>query len=304
MADARVAVIVASRQRAGEVEQLLGRLALQTLPPRWLILSGVEASDMPSDPERLLPGVECHVATSAPGLCRQRNAGLEALSGEVDIVLFYDDDYVPSRFALEDAAAVFSARPDVVGITGNVLADGVTSGGIAFEEAERIVAAHDAGRAKGEPATALRDASLAGLYGCNMAFRTSAIGRRRFDERLPLYGWLEDLDFSRRVGEEGLLARTRGFAGVHRGVTHGRSPGKRLGYSQVANPAYLLRKGTISRGFFVRQVSRNVIANHARSFVGTEAWIDRRGRTAGNWSALVDLLRGRIDPERALSIDR
>ena len=304
MAESRIAVVVASRQRADEVRELLGRLALQTLPPRWLILSGVDATDVPADPERLLPGVECRTVMGAPGLCRQRNAGLDALGGEPDVVLFYDDDYVPSRFALEDVAATFAARPDVVGLTGNVLADGVTSGGLGFDRAESIVAAHDADRSAGTPVTSLASTSLAGLYGCNMAFRTAAIGQRRFDERLPLYGWLEDLDFSRRVAEAGLLAHARGFAGVHRGVTHGRSPGRRLGYSQVVNPAYLLRKGTISRGFFVRQVGRNLVANHARALVGAEAWIDRRGRTAGNWRGLGDLLRGRIDPERALTIER
>ena len=128
MAESRIAVVVASRQRAGEVRQLLERLALQTRPPRWVVLSGVDAADVPTDPERVLPGTECRTVLGDPGLCRQRNAGLETLGGEPDVVLFYDDDYVPSRFALEDVAATFAGRPDVVGLTGNVLADGVTSG--------------------------------------------------------------------------------------------------------------------------------------------------------------------------------
>jgi hypothetical protein len=47
--------------------------------------------------------------------------------------------------------------------------------------------------------------------------------------------------------------------------------------------------------------TKNVIANHALS-LRPEAWIDRRGRVAGNWLALVDIARGRIDPMRILDL--
>ena len=68
----------------------------------------------------------------------------------------------------------------------------------------------------------------------------------RFDEGLPLYGWQEDIDFAARVARQGgALARTDAFAGVHCGVKTARSRGLPIGYSQVANPLYLVRKGTM-----------------------------------------------------------
>ncbi len=304
MSDPAIVVIVASRQRPKEVAYLLGRLGLQSVVPRTVILSGVEPADMPEEPQALLPNSECLTVLAEPGLCRQRNAGLDAIAGECDLVVFYDDDYVPSVHALADAAAAFHVHPDLVGLTGNVLADGITTGGIATADALATVDRYDAARVAGTPVTQLKDAAMRGLYGCNMAFRAKSIGTQRFDERLPLYGWLEDVDFSHRVGRAGSLGKSLGFAGVHRGVTHGRSPGGRLGYSQVANPVYLMRKGTISRSFCVRQVGRNLLANHARSLVGAEPWIDRRGRMRGNWRAFLDLARGRADPERALTLSR
>lgn len=304
MSDPAIAVIVASRGRPTEVAQLLDRLGSQTIAPSKVIVVGVEEKDLPEDARSLLPGSECRTLLAAAGLCSQRNAGLNAVGGDCEFVVFYDDDYVPSRHALADVAAAFAASPDLVGLTGNVLADGVTTGGMSLEAADAMVGSYDAERVAGVPVIELSDRSMRGLYGCNMAFRIRSIGARRFDERLPLYGWLEDVDFSHRVGETGSLAKSRGFAGVHRGVTHGRSPGERLGYSQVVNPVYLMRKGTVSRTFCLRQVGRNLLANHVRSFVGAEPWIDRRGRTRGNWRAFVDLLRGRAEPERVLELDR
>jgi hypothetical protein len=131
-----------------------------------------------------------------------------------------------------------------------------------------------------------------------MAFRTTAIGSVRFDERLPLYGWQEDVDFSARI--DGELIKTDAFVGVHCGVKAGRERrGEGLGYSQIANPLYLVRKGSMSRSHAIRHCTRNFLANHIRA-LHPEPWVDRRGRLRGNWIALFDCLRGRLDPERIL----
>ena len=49
---------------------------------------------------------------------------------------------------------------------------------------------------------------IRGTYGCNMAFRTAGIGSVRFDERLPLYGWQEDLDFCGALRGSGRIVKT------------------------------------------------------------------------------------------------
>ena len=45
-------------------------------------------------------------------------------------------------------------------------------------------------------------------YGCNMAFRAQSIEHLTFDERLVLYGWLEDRDFAFRAGAAGRMIQT------------------------------------------------------------------------------------------------
>ncbi|MFM9882251.1 MAG: glycosyltransferase family 2 protein, partial [Burkholderiales bacterium] len=70
-----------------------------------------------------------------------------------------------------------------------------------------------------------------------------------------------------------------------------------IGYSQVVNPVYLVRKGTMDWRYAFKIVSRNVSANHLRAF-GAEPWVDRIGRVRGNWIGVLDVLRGKITPER------
>ena len=105
-----------------------------------------------------------------------------------------------------------------------------------------------------------------------------------------------------RLAPFGTVVRLGAAVGVHLGVKLGRGSGLRLGYSQVANPLYLAAKG---KGYpFTRaitHIARNVAMNVARS-PWPEPYIDRRGRLRGNALALRDLLRGRMDPERVLTL--
>lgn len=290
----KVAVIVASLGRPDSLAALLERLAAQTLLPAQVILSLESRADAPPAQDHPF---EVEHLFGPRGSCVQRNRGLDRLRPDIDAVVFYDDDFVPSRFAIAGIARLFARHPDVAGAHGLVLADGIGGPGISAGEAQRLV---DAADAAGDPQTVSILARTHGLYGCNMAYRASAIAGVRFDENLPLYAWLEDLDFGGRV--PGPLVHTDAFRGVHCGEKRGREQsGRRLGYSQVCNPVYLLRKATLPRRIAVRMILRNLIANHAR-LLRPEPWIDRPGRAVGNWLAILDILRGQVDPRRILEL--
>jgi GT2 family glycosyltransferase len=123
----------------------------------------------------------------------------------------------------------------------------------------------------------------------------------RFDENLPLYGWLEDVDFGMQLRCHGAVVRLESARGVHLGVKSGRQSGLRLGYSQIANPIYLLRKGTCPPGKAANLISRNVAGNVLRA-ARPEAYVDRRGRLLGNLRALGDFVTGRLHPTRITSL--
>jgi hypothetical protein len=135
-----------------------------------------------------------------------------------------------------------------------------------------------------------------------MAFRLSAIGDLRFDERLVLYGWLEDRDFGAALAKRGgRLIKSASARGVHMGVKSGRVAGNRLGYSQIVNPIYMLGKGTMTFSQVTGQIFRNVSSNIV-GVVKPEPFVDRRGRLRGNLQGFADVLRGRVEPERAAAI--
>lgn len=285
-----IAVIVASLGRSQILGELLVELARQTLVPQCVILSVTDLADLPTN---LDAHDNVEVVIAPKGSCVQRNRALDSVQDRYDIMFFCDDDYVPSRFAIERLVRLFATDPDIAGATGHLLADGVNSPGISSADARAMLADYDQRIAP--PTVSFRD--LDGLYGCNMAFRSDRIGDVRFDERLRLYGWQEDVDFSARVRPRGRIVKTFAFAGVHCGVKAGRSSGVRIGYSQVVNPWYLVRKGTMRWKFALQIVARNIWANHIRA-ASAEPWIDRVGRVRGNWLGIADVLRVRLTPER------
>ena len=239
----------------------------------------------------LLP-FQVDVVRSPVGLCAQRNALMRHLS-DVDIVLMLDDDFVMEPHYVGECADIFGRHADVVMTTGDVIADGIMGPGLELAEAQSILLAD-----RMPETEKLHDVHNG--YGCNMAIRMAPARAHAltFDERLPLYGWLEDLDFSRRLAHYGRIVKSRRCRGVHMGVKRGRSPGKRLGYSQVANPYYMWRKGSLSARFASIQMARNLASNFGK-MLRPEPWVDRGGRVRGNLLAMGDLVRGRIDPQRA-----
>ncbi|OYW45771.1 MAG: glycosyl transferase [Sphingomonadales bacterium 32-68-7] len=289
-----VAVIIASLGRPQTLLELVEDLGRQTRPADRIILSVTDSADLPEGIENLA-GVE--VVFGPKGLCAQRNTALDLLGEGHELIMFLDDDYVPSRFTVERAVRLMTDHPEIAGATGHLLLDGIGGAGISIAEARQALAEYDSGGVP--PLIPYRD--LAGLYGCNMIFRTRCIAGLRFDERLVLYGWQEDFDFASRAAERGRIVKTFSFAGVHRGIKSGRVSGFRFGYSQVANPLYLARKGTMTPRDAARLAMRNFFANHARAF-RPEPWVDRAGRLRGNWFALLDLMTGRISPERILRL--
>ena len=123
----------------------------------------------------------------------------------------------------------------------------------------------------------------------------------RFDETLPLYGWYEDWDFSRQLAFFGSVVHISNACGVHLSTKVGRIPGVRLGYSQVANPIYLARKGTFRWSHVFRFIVGPCLKNLVRS-LRPEAYVDRLGRFYGNLAAFRDLCAGRLSPEQILDL--
>ena len=280
-----IAVVVASAGRAGVLRELLDSLERQTVGYELV----VSVPDEDSIPAELPDGTTLVVGTR--GLTAQRNAGLEQVT-DAEYFFFFDDDAVVRPDYLARGVSFFDAHPEVVALTGRVLLDGATGDEVELGEAEGALVA-----SAQEPTSGSWRIHRE-LYGCNFAYRASTSPGIRFDERLPLYSWLEDHDFARRLLRHGLIASVDDCVIVHRGVkSGGRTSHRRLGYSQVMNPLYLMRKGSFPLWLTVHETVFRCGKNVVRSLHGPEReW--RQQRLRGNAMAVADVLRGRLTPER------
>ena len=287
----RFAIGIATIGRPALLGAVLEELARQTRRPDRIVVCAPTDDDVAG-----VSAAHADLIVGPRGLTRQRNAIIDRLD-DCDLLQFFDDDFVPATTYLAEIERAFAADPGVVMITGEVIADGIIGPGFDIADARRRLAA--------SPTFGGSDAlqPVENGYGCNMAVRLAAVraAQCRFDERLPLYGWLEDVDFSRQLAREGRIAKLDAARGVHLGIKQGRQSGVRLGYSQIANPIYLSRKGTCPWPRTLRQMGRNVAMNLARS-LNPEPYVDRAGRFAGNLKAMRDLVTGRLDPQRILEL--
>jgi GT2 family glycosyltransferase len=288
----RLAVLIPTHHRKAVVGKLLSHLERQERLPDEVVLSVPDASHVEAFSTFRMP-VTC--VTGRTGSCAQRNQALDYALPRFDIVTFFDDDFVPADDYLAQVERLFARHADWSVATGWVVQDGARSAPLSFEAA---LAALSVLPNHGRP-TLVKE--LSGAYGCNMSMRTQHIGDLRFDERLALHGWQEDVDFTSQMRRAGRVVFVSDLRGVHLGAAGGRVSGRRVGYSQIVNPAYLIRKGTVSPKYGLKLLCRNLAANLVRS-VRPEPHIDRRGRLQGNLLGLGHLAMGRVEPERILTL--
>jgi hypothetical protein len=286
----KIAVGVATSGRKAILGCMIDRLAAQTRRPDHLFLS--PATDEDIDMERLHSApFPVSIVSSPKGSCPQRNAIIHA-AADMDTLTFFDDDFFPAANYLAEMEVLLKADEEIVVATGHVLSDGIRGPGLSVEEADRIIKED----ATPDPAPVIEPTHNA--YGCNMTFRLQPILAHRvyFDEELPLYAWQEDVDLCRRLRAHGKIVRFNRLRGVHLGVKFGRTSGLRFGYSQIANPLYLVKKRSVSLKWALKLMGGNVASNIVGS-IKPPPYIDRRGRLRGNLVALRHLLSGSLDPK-------
>jgi glycosyltransferase involved in cell wall biosynthesis len=284
----KLAVIIPTHGRKGLVNRLLLRLEHQRRLPDTVIVSAPDSSHVEEYRAQCL---RVEYVYGRQGLAAQRNQALDRALDRFDVITFFDDDFLPAADYLALLVDAFEAHPEWAVITGNVVRDGACDAGLTFEDG---LAALEA--AERERSLVVRVNDHLGAYGCNMSFRSRYARGLRFDERLALYGWQEDIDFTSQLRRHGRIVSLSNLLGVHLGVKSGRVSGLRFGYSQIVNPIYLIRKGTMGVQFGLTLMSRNLIANLARS-IRPEPYIDRRGRLRGNLLGIYHVATGRIEPE-------
>lgn len=294
-------IVIATKGRPKETCELVNTLQNQSYGIAHIVVVGSEETDIEGVSAVAVKPDQLTVTTSAAGLTIQRNAGLDEIrdnhAAGLDpndwFVIFIDDDFRMHPDWIASCASAFKNKPNMIGAGGRVLADGITGVGISESEAAQYLnklLPPEKHHWSGDQVREVED-----LYGCNMAYRGTFALNERFDENLPFYGWLEDVDYSVRAAKQGGLYYLPNAIGVHLGVTGGRTSGVRFGYSQIANPTYMRQKNTIAKQKAILLMSRNIISNIVRTLIFDHKK-DYRGRLYGNLLAFIDTIKKRCHP--------
>lgn len=294
----RIVVGIATAGRQELLGQTLAILAQQSRLPDHVYLCSPLGAEIDEQIFASLP-LDVSAIYSQMGLPAQRNAILRQAK-DADAIIFFDDDFFPEPTYLANAETLLETHPDIVLATGHLMEDGIHGPGLSPDYARQKLAT-----ARLPPFEECAIIRYYGAYGCNMLIRLAPVQEHNlaFDESLPLYAWQEDIDFSRQLAPYGKIVQADALTGIHLGVKRGRTSGLRFGYSQVANPIYLIRKGTMSAKFGLKTMMKNLIANTVRSFY-PEPHVDRAGRWKGNVIALIDLVTGRLHPQRIIELEQ
>jgi GT2 family glycosyltransferase len=293
-----LAVVIATKARPKILAETIESILLQTRPATRIYVSLTSLDDVPPG-DLTAKGVT--VLTGSIGGSAQRNTAIRQAPSELKYFAFFDDDMELHPSYLRNVVGFLEQNPDVVAISGQMLADG----NITRDEARAVV---EKDTTWTEPAT-LRDRGPHHiLYACNAVIRAEPLRQTLFDENLPLYSYGEDYELSLRLKAYGRVGRLSNAVGVHLQTQASRVSGKRYGYAMVANNWYFIRKGVChlaapwSYVRFVLVVVLKRLFINIRDAVSGRLQRDPWGQIQGNLLAVIDVVCGRSSPQRILDL--
>src|ERR1700693_356336 len=236
LVDLNATVIIPSVNRAEMLHDSVLSIMAQTVKPSRLILSLDTMEDVLPIAAKL-QNVE--IVTGHRGSATKRNMALARVNDEKSIIFFFDDDVELEPHYIEEMLKLFAERPSIVLASGNNIALGAAPGTITRAHARHFTQSATYPNVKFARVLQTRSG-----VGCHMCVRGSVATKFRFDERLVLYGYLEDYDFSLQCAKYGLVVKNMQAQMVHLEATAGRVGNKKRGYSEVINPFYILSKRT------------------------------------------------------------
>ena len=242
----RFAIVIATKDRPHRLARLLESLAQQSCVPEEIVIVDGGTQPMRLDVERFMRLPIDLVKVQPPSLTRQKNVGVSLLGSDASLVMFFDDDIVLEEGALE-AMRVFWETA------------GCELGGAGF-----MIPSQHYGQGQWVKRLFALDGSQDGQVlrsGCNTPLNVqehpyptqwlrggATVWRREVVERFPFNEWfvdngyMEDVEYSLRVGQHYSL-----MAVPEARVRHEEEPLTwrsqwLFGIRQVTNRFYLVRR--------------------------------------------------------------
>jgi GT2 family glycosyltransferase len=246
-----LAVIIPTKDRPLELRNLLINLEQQSLLPEQVIIidsgKGNSVSLATEHPKLNI----CYEIFYPPSAARQRNKGLKYLIPSIAYIAFFDDDIALDPSAIENAISFLEqAPPDVGAISLNLLNHPRPE----FPLLKGLPIAEWLGLYSQQKGVVLRSGFQiligtvkqpiqielfpSGAFVC----RREILSFIEFDPWFQAYSYLEDLDFSYRLGKRRKLMAIPSARFIHLESQSGKEKGFQFGQKEVLNRIYFVRK--------------------------------------------------------------
>jgi len=247
----KLTFVVATKDRSAELGRLWRSLLDQTRPPDEVIVVDAGAGSAPPAAPARSPIRLRHIPTAVASAARQRNLGVEAASPDAGLIGFLDDDVVLEPDAVEAMVRFFAGfGPELGGAAFNM----VNHPAMALPRLKRTPLAELLGlyARRGGTVTSSGFQTMIGFVEATAwtdwlpsgasVWRREIFRGHRFDEWYSGYSYLEDLDFSYRVGRAYRLAVVASARYRHLPAEGGRGSGFAFGLREVLNRVHFVRK--------------------------------------------------------------
>lgn len=246
----KLAVIIATKDRAFELDRLLNSIKDQDVLPQEIIIvdAGATPDSYPGSDDVFCSSLKIkRVKAARACLPAQRNQGLELLGPDIEHVCFLDDDIVLYKGALKAMAAFWKeAGEDVGGAVFNIMNEKKPTPGVFLKKIfytgsfERGIVLPSGYNTLMCPAPKTKEVQW--LFGGATVWKSKIFDEFLFDGWFEGTGLCEDLDFSYRVGKKFKLFVIADAKVDHLTGTAGRRRNVWFGASQIKNRYYFVKK--------------------------------------------------------------
>lgn len=298
-----ISFVVATKDRPSELVRMWRSLNGQTRPPREVVI--VDAGTAPAplgemDQSRI---AITYLRAARPSATRQRNRGIAAVRPDAELIGFLDDDVVLEKTAVEEMQRFWTQAGDDVGGAAFNMLNHPPLAWPALKLTSFVEAIGLYSRRRGAVSPAGFQTMISRIETTQWSdwlpsgasvWRRKILDRYRFDEWFQGYSYLEDLDFSYRVGKACRLAVVAPAGYYHFPAGSGRDNGYRFGVREILHRVYFVRKHReLSLGRCYLALSVRLLMNGILAFGETSPYYFERA--VGNVIGLAMAL-GRMVP--------
>ena len=298
-----LAVVIATKDRPGNVERLLSNIREQSFRPQQVIVVDGGEITAESAVKQFADFEIDYVKVHPPGLTKQKNAGLTVTRPDMGLIAFFDDDIVFEDGALEAMMDFWETAPEEVAGASFNLTDFKNSRAWLKSLAQRVffIDNRDFGRVLRSGFTtpiwnAQKNINVQWLGGGYTVWRKRVFDNWQFDEWFTGSGMWEDTFFSYRVGKHNQLAIVADARAVHLEVPVSIQGQFGLGKTQIVNWMYFVgHNRELSMPMCLWACVGRTATNLTRGIAGLDPGYLLRalGNTFGLMAGAVEALRPR-----------